>query len=57
MPKNDFQHDRGPRYPAYALWTRQTYRPTDRLIYISREISVKHPSVGLVSLAQLSPYL
>ena len=22
-PKNDFEHARGPRYPAYAFWTRQ----------------------------------
>ena len=44
----------GPRISAYAFWTTtdiHTYRPT--YIYISREISIEHPSVGLASLAQL----
>ena len=38
----------GPRNSAYAFWT-----TTDTHIYISREISIEHPSVGLASLAQL----
>ena len=40
----------GPRISAYAFWT-TTDIHTD--IYISREISIEHPSVGLASLAQL----
>ena len=34
--------------PPTHLWTRQTYQPTDRPtnVYISREISIEHPSVG-----------
>ena len=46
--KNDFEHARGPSNSAYTFWTRQTY--------ISREISIEHPSVGLASLAQLEIY-
>ena len=42
----------GPRNSAYAVnLTYETYRHT--YIYISREISIEHPSVGLASLAQL----
>ena len=47
LPKNDFEHACGPRNSGYAV--NLTY---DRH-YISREISIEHPSVGLVSLAQL----
>ena len=38
----------GPRKSVYAFWP-----TTDAHIYISREISIEHPSVGLTSLAQL----
>ena len=44
----------GPRDSAYAVnltYNRHTDIPT--YIYISREISIEHPSVGLASLAQL----
>ena len=42
----------GPRISAYSVnLTYETYRHT--YIYISREISIEHPSVGLASLAQL----
>ena len=45
----------GPRNSAYAVnLTYETYRHT--YIYISREISIEHPSVGLASLAQLLSY-
>ena len=37
-----------PHISAYAFWT-----TTDTHIYISREILIEHPSVGLASLAQL----
>ena len=48
-PKNDFEHARGLRNSAYAVnLTYETYRH----IYISRKISIEHPSVGLASLAQ-----
>ena len=48
LPKNDFEHARGPRNSAYAV--NLTY---DRHTYIlSREISIDHPSVGLALLAQ-----
>ena len=52
-PKNDFEHARGLRNSAYAV--NLTYdRHTDSIyIYISHEISIEHPSVGLASLAQL----
>ena len=40
----------GPRNSAYALWT---MTDTCTYIYISRETSIEHPSVGLASLAQL----
>ena len=51
-PKNDFEHARGLRNSAYAV--NLTYdRHTDIHIYILREISIEHPSVGLASLAQL----
>ena len=51
----------GPRNSAHAFWhTIFLYgfpldKPTDRhtYIYISREISIEQPSVGLASLAQL----
>ena len=42
----------GPRISAYAFWT-TTDIHTD-IHYISREISIEHPSVGFASLAQLS---
>ena len=43
-------HAFGPRNSAYAVnLTYETYR---QHIYISREISIEHPSVGLASLAQ-----
>ena len=45
-PKNDFEHARGQRNSDYAV--NLTYIYT----YISREISIEHPSVGLASLAQ-----
>ena len=52
-PKNDFEHARGLRNSAYAVnLTYETYRQ-HIYIYISREISIEHPSVGLASLAQL----
>ena len=54
-PKNDFEHARGLRNSAYAVnltYDRHTYRH----IYISREISIEHPSVGLASLAQLEQW-
>ena len=45
----------GPRNSAYAFLDHD--RHTDIYIYkyISREISIEHPSVGLASLAQLQP--
>ena len=44
----------GPRNSAYAVnLTYETYRHTYIYTYISREISIEHPSVGLASLAQL----
>ena len=46
----------GSRNSAYAFLDMTdipTDRPTDT--YISREISIEHPSVGLASLAQLLP--
>ena len=55
-PKNDFEHARGLRNSAYAVnLTYETYRHTYIYIhiYISREISIEHPSVGLASLTQL----
>ena len=53
LPKNDFEHARGLRNSAYAVnLTYETYRHI--YIYISREFSIEHPSVGLASLAQLS---
>ena len=53
-PKNDFEHARGLRNSAYAVnLTYETYRHRYIYIYISREISIEHPSVGLASLAQL----
>ena len=56
-PKNDFEHARGLRNSAYAVnLPYETYRHTYIhivYIYISREISIEHPSVGLASLAQL----
>ena len=51
-PKNDFEHARGLRNSAYAVnLTYETYRHT---YYISCEISIEHPSVGLAALAQLT---
>ena len=47
-PKSDFEHARS-RNSAYAFFGHD--RHTD--IYISREISIEHPNVGLASLAQL----
>ena len=54
-PKNDFEHAQGLRISAYAVnltYDRHTYRHTYRHIYISREILIEHPRVGLASLAQ-----
>ena len=42
----------GPRNSAYEFFDRHTDRLTH--IYVSREISIEHPSVGLASLAQLA---
>ena len=54
-PPKDFEHARGLRNSAYAV--NLTYdRHTDNIIYISREISIEHPSVGLASLAQLEKW-
>ena len=39
----------GPCISAYAFWTTTDIHTN---IYISREISIEHPSVGLASLAQ-----
>ena len=50
-PKNDFENARGPRYSAYAA--NLTY-DRNTLIYISREISIVHPSVGLALLTSLN---
>ena len=52
-PKTDFEHARV--WPTqfrlrFLDHDRHTDRRTD--IYISREISIEHPSVGLASLAQ-----
>ena len=54
-PQKDFEHARGPRNSAYAVnLTYDRHTPTYRQhTYISREISIEHPSVGLASLAQL----
>ena len=53
-PKNDFEHARGLRNSAYAVnLTYETYQHTYIYIYISREISIEHPSVGFASLTQL----
>ena len=53
----DFEHARGPRNSAYAVnltYDRHTtYDIPTTYIYISREISIEHPSVGLASLAQI----
>ena len=51
--KKDFEHARvWSRNSAYAVnLTYETYRQ-HIYIYISREISIEHPSVGLASLAQ-----
>ena len=48
-PKTDFEC--AYVIPPTHFRTRQTYRHI--YIYISREISIEHPSVGLASLAQL----
>ena len=51
-PKKGFEHARGPRNSAYTV--NLTYdRHTTYRQYISPEISIEHPSVGLASLAQL----
>ena len=42
----------GPRNSAYAFWHTVDIQ-TDTYVYISREISIEHSSVGLASLAQL----
>ena len=45
----------GPRNSAYAVnLTYETYRHIYIYTYISREILIEHPSVGLASLAQLA---
>ena len=46
---NEFEYEREPRNSTYAFWP-TTDIPTD--IYISREISIEHPSVGLTSFTQ-----
>ena len=44
----------GPRNSAYAFLDHDRHTDIYIYIYISREISIEHPSVGLASLAQLN---
>ena len=56
--KKDFEHARGLHVipPMQLIRHTTDIRHTDNInIYVSRKISIVHPSVGLALLAQLAP--